>query len=283
VGTNPKDYTVAKGWSARVVGPFSDGLVRINNAVVFGPTADPERPTRLSPRAYVHRSHSGYYGIVNSEEGYQNLTRFLFGDARVDGELEIRDLTLPSELETARKEGKQIRASYHFESITRVRGALWDISRRVADENSTIFRKYGELFPEKAKEYDRKYHDQPQLFTVFLSSRFKVVTQRQSLGFSIDLGILVPDYEVDGTLYIRNHYPGGYIFRDKLNLDAIPPKTETDLWDLRYGFDSRTPNRATTSAERVVKDAQIEFRIPIVQRNRPGIDATLLLTARTWN
>ena len=34
IGTNPKDYTVAAGWSARVVGPFSDGLVRINNAAV---------------------------------------------------------------------------------------------------------------------------------------------------------------------------------------------------------------------------------------------------------
>jgi hypothetical protein len=40
--------------------------------------------TRNPPRgAYVYRSHSGYYGIVNSEEGYQNLTRFLFGDVRI--------------------------------------------------------------------------------------------------------------------------------------------------------------------------------------------------------
>jgi hypothetical protein len=35
VGTNPKDYTVAAGWSTRLVGPFSDGLVRLDNAVVF--------------------------------------------------------------------------------------------------------------------------------------------------------------------------------------------------------------------------------------------------------
>ena len=51
---------------------------------------------RNPPRgAYVYRSHSGYYGIVNSEEGYQNLTRFLFGDVRIDGSLEVRDITLP--------------------------------------------------------------------------------------------------------------------------------------------------------------------------------------------
>jgi hypothetical protein len=84
IGTNSKDYTVAAGWSARVVGPFSDGLVRMNNATLFGPSDDPQNPVILAPRAYVHRSHSGYYGIVNSEEGYQNLTRFLFGDARVE-------------------------------------------------------------------------------------------------------------------------------------------------------------------------------------------------------
>jgi hypothetical protein len=64
VGTDPKDYGVSK----IVVGPRSDGLVRIENAYVPG-----------AHRAYVYKSHSGSYGEVNSEEGYQNLQRFLFG------------------------------------------------------------------------------------------------------------------------------------------------------------------------------------------------------------
>ena len=284
IGTNPKDYTVASGWSARVVGPFSDGLVRINNAVVFDATNDPQRPTKLAPRAFTYRSHSGYYGIVNSEEGYQNLTRFLFGDVRVDGFLEVGDIALPSELAQAQKSGKQIRASYHFEAIAAVRGAHWDLSRRVANENSTVFRKYGELFPEQAQPgLDRPNHDQPHLFTVFLAARAKVNPQRRSLGFSLDLGVLVPDYEVDGALWIKNHYPGGYIFRDKLNLEALPPKTDADSWQLRYGFDSRTPNRATVTADSQVKDTSLEFRIPIVAKNQPGIDATLVLKAVAWN
>jgi hypothetical protein len=37
--------------------------------------------------AFVHRSHSGPYGVVNSEEGYQNLRRFLFGDLQVQADL----------------------------------------------------------------------------------------------------------------------------------------------------------------------------------------------------
>lgn len=76
VGTNSKDYAVAMGLSSRAVGPRSDGLVQIDNAAVQG-----------TPRALVHRSHSGRFGIVNSEEGYQNLRRFLFGDLEVRADL----------------------------------------------------------------------------------------------------------------------------------------------------------------------------------------------------
>jgi hypothetical protein len=284
VGTNPKDYTAAAGWSSRVVGPFSDGLVRINNAVLFGPESDPQLPTRLAPRAYVYRSHSGYYGIVNSEEGYQNLTRFLFGDVRVDGELEIREITLPADVDQKRKQGQQVRASYQFEAISRVRGAHWDLSRRVANENSAVFRTYGELFPDNVQPgIDRQFHERPQLFTVFLSARSRVNSRRASLGFSVELGVLVPDYEIDGALWLNNHYPGGYIFREKINLEAIPPQDENDSWSLRYGFDSDTPNRATKTAERTPTDGAIAFRIPVMQRNRPGIEATLALTATPWN
>lgn len=76
VGTNPEDYGTAYGMSSKMVGVRSDGLVQIDNAYVRG-----------AHRAIVHRSHSGRYGIVNSEEGYQNLRRFLFGDLQVQVDL----------------------------------------------------------------------------------------------------------------------------------------------------------------------------------------------------
>ena len=71
IGTDPKDY----GASKFAVGPKSDGLVRIEHAYV-----------RNANRAFVFKSHSGSYGEVNSEEGYQNLRRFLLGrwQVRVD-------------------------------------------------------------------------------------------------------------------------------------------------------------------------------------------------------
>ena len=116
---------MAGGISAWAAGDASDGLVRIENATTHGPGADGKDVG--SPRAFVHRSHSGHYGIVNSEEGYQNLTRFLFGALRVDGILDIDDITLPLEVQKAFDEGKTVRASYQFEIAASVRGCQWQM------------------------------------------------------------------------------------------------------------------------------------------------------------
>jgi hypothetical protein len=77
IGTDSKDYGIAQ----KVVGPKSDGLVMIDNAYI-----------RKAHRAFVHRAHSGRYGVVNSEEGYQNLRRFLFGHLEVRVDLSNLDL-----------------------------------------------------------------------------------------------------------------------------------------------------------------------------------------------
>lgn len=282
VGTNAKDYKVAAGWSATAVGPFSDGLVRINNAVLAGFDRLGE-PLRLSPRAYVNRSHSGYYGIVNSEEGYQNLTRFLFGDVRVDGRLDIRSITLPADVAKKKEEGKKVRASYHFESVAAVRGAHWELSRRTVAENSSVFRTFADLFPEQATDDEkaRPDHDSPELFTAFLSANARVNKQRKSLGFSIDLRVLVPDYVVDGVLFLDNHFPGGHIFRDRLNLEAVP-SDDPGGWRIRYSFESDRPTTATKLMQGTPLGDRLEFRIPIKQPVPPGIDADLVLTARDW-
>lgn len=78
IGTNAADY----GAVSKAVGPQSDGLVQISNAYV-----------RNANRAFIHRSHSGIYGEVNSEEGYQNLRRFLFGSRQA--KVYLRNLQLP--------------------------------------------------------------------------------------------------------------------------------------------------------------------------------------------
>ena len=83
VGTNRMDYEVALGLSRTFAGHGSDGLVRIENATLCG-LKDNGQPGQSCAKAFAYRSHSGYFGIVNSEEAYQNLARFLFGNVRVD-------------------------------------------------------------------------------------------------------------------------------------------------------------------------------------------------------
>ncbi len=269
VGTAYRDYAEAAGLVRRLVGPMSDGLVRIENATV-----------RNAPRAFVHRSHGGDFGIVNSEEGYQNLVRFLFGDARADGVLRIHAITLPPVVQRAKDRGRSVRASYHFEVVVRVRGAAWDLHRRTVAEASAIFRTYDDLFPREEAKAARDAH----LFSAFLCDRCRVPERRATLGFSVDLGVLVPEYEIDGALWLDDYHEGGYLFREKFNFEMCAP-AKGRPWVLRYGLDSVTPNRTSRRLDGPAAGAAgtALFYLPVRRRTRPGIDGTLELRIRPWN
>lgn len=282
IGTNPGDYTVASGLSSWAVGAASDGLVRIENATTHGPDANGADIT--SPRAFVHRSHSGHYGIVNSEEGYQNLVRFLFGALRMDGILDIDDITLPAEVKREHEAGKQVRASYQFEVAASVRGCHWQLTRREARENSATFRTYDELFPgapgtTRAPDRTRS----PHLFSVFLDPE-KSVMRSGSVAFAFDLKVLVPDYEVDGLLFLKRHYEGGAIYQDRIMVEAIPDTTALGGWRLKYGFQSDNPGKpgVTANTRSLANGTGIAFDIPIAQRTNPGLIGTLRIEARPW-
>ena len=287
IGTNPRDYTVLGGISAWAAGDASDGLVRIENATTHGP--GPDGRDVKSPRAYVHRSHSGHYGIVNSEEGYQNLVRFLFGALRVDGILDIDDITLPPELDQARAEGKSVHASYQFEIAVSVRGCQWQMTRREVRENSAIFRTYRELFPGEPGTIrlpDRSRS--PHLFTVFLDPS-KSVKASKSVSFSLDLKVLVPDYEVGGTIFLKRHYEGGFILRELILVEAIPDAKAPGGWRIKYGFQDINPGKPGKDAEiRTITNGAaaapgLAFDIPLEQKTRPGFHGTLHIEACPWS
>ncbi len=283
VGTNPRDYTAGGGLSSWAVGDASDGLVRIENATTHGPGANGADVG--SPRAFVNRSHSGHYGIVNSEEGYQNLTRFLFGSLRVDGVLHIDDITLPLEVDKEFQAGKKVNASYQFEVATSVRGCQWQMTRREVREHSAIFRSYDELFPGDDKTVrgaDRSRS--PHLFSVFLDHRKSVKTSG-SVSFAVDIKVLVPDYEVDGVLFLKRHYEGGYIYRELILIEAFQDEAVLGGWRIKYGYQDINPGKPGVSAEVRALDAGpgIAFDIAIAQKTRPGLSATLRLEARPWN
>jgi hypothetical protein len=284
VGTNARDYAVAGGLSAWAVGDASDGLVRIENATTHGLDSNGRDVT--SPRAFVHRSHSGHFGIVNSEEGYQNLTRFLFGALRVDGILDIDDITMPAEVQKEFEAGKTVRASYQFEVAASVRACHWQMTRREVRENSAIFRRYDELFPgaDKTERLPNRANS-PFLFSVFLDPD-KSIKASGSVSFAVDLKVLVPDYEVDGLLFMNRHYEGGYILRELILVEAFPDETALGGWRIKYGYQEDNPGKPGTNAVtrklEGEEDRGIAFDIPIVQKARPGVKGTLRIEARSW-
>jgi len=284
VGTNALDYTVAGGLSSWAVGEASDGLVRIENATTHGP--GPGGADIPSPRAFVHRSHSGHFGVVNSEEGYQNLTRFLFGALRVDGVLDIDDITLPAEVRKEMRAGKAVRSSYQFELAVSIRGCQWQMTRRETRENSAIFRTYQQLFPgEDGTHRPPDRSQSPHLFSVFLDPR-KSVKSSGSVCFAFDLKVLVPDYEVDGVLFMKRHIEGGFIYREQILVEATPDRDAQGGWRIKYGYQDRNPGKPNLVAESRLLDApqpMLSFLIPIAQRADPGLHGTLRIEVRHWN
>ena len=210
VGTDSEHYDVAMGASKMLTGKLGDGLVRIENAYVHN-----------APRAYVHRSHSGQYGIVNSEEGYQNLTRFLFGDIRTSARLVIDNLPLSKELKKAKSKGKKIKGSYYFEVSVSTRGSRYYLDQRAISHQSAIFRTYDEMFKPAANSVARM----PTLFSISLDSN-RIAKGGKEVVFAVDLRVTTTDFEVDGLFWDKN-LPDRRLFNDRLVIQ-LPKKISKD-------------------------------------------------------
>ena len=96
--------------------------------------------------------------------------------------------------------------------------------------------------------------------------------------------MLVPDYEVNGLLFIKRHYEGGFILRELILVEALPDKTALGGWRIKYGYQEVNPGKPGVGAvTRVLDgDAGIAFDIPIKQKTRPGLSGTLRIEARPW-
>jgi hypothetical protein len=295
VGTNSTDYVVAHGISRWAAGEDSDGLVRIERATTHGYRKSfhtGEITDIQSPRAFVHRSHSGHYGIVNSEEGYQNLIRFLFGQLRVDGFLEIQELTLPEAVEQARANGARIRASYEFEVIVAVRGVEWHLHRRTVREHSAIFCTFDQLFPPPAANGEVPPARTPRLFSLFLDLTRRANLERRSISFAFDLAVMVPDYTINHVLKRDDHYEGGRMFQDRIIIEATPPADEGQMndigrWNITWGLQSQSPNAAPNPIDEfdpLPDEKGHGFSLQLPQyASPPSMRARLRVEVRHWN
>ncbi len=277
VGTNRMDYETAMGLSRTFVGHGSDGLVRIENATLSG-LSDKGEPGSPCAKAYAYRSHSGYFGIVNSEEAFQNLARFFFGDVRVELWVDIEEIRLPAVVKKAQESGQRVNALYQFEVFASPRGKLWYLTRRTAEEDSVA------CLTHEAWDQDPDKNRSQFLSTVFLANRAKVNPRRRSLAYSMTLGIRVPDYEIDRKLWINEHYEGGYLFRDAIILEMIPPTDANGQWRIKYAWQGTSVSAADKKVDAVeIEVGKIEVKVPFNSEASPGVKGQLRFVVSAWN
>ncbi|MCE2558565.1 MAG: alpha/beta hydrolase [Acidobacteria bacterium] len=269
VGTNYKDYDAFFGLSKRVTGPAGDGLVMMENAVVDD-----------APRAFAHRSHSGPFGIVNSEEGYQNLRRFLFGDVRVDACLAVDEITLPRAVQKEKKAGKRIRARYNIDASAKVRGGGIYLSERRVRNESAIREKYEDLVEEKKPVY---------LFSGFLLKSAKTKARDTALAFALEIAIEVPLFEVNRKFWFDEHFEGETLLNETVTLHL---RWSGDQPTLRYGLRTHVGSGHAFKSVALSdpdEDGRRLCEIPLGFREgsktppRPGFRGRLLLTTSPWN
>lgn len=277
IGTDRNDYEAALGLSRTFVGHGSDGLVRIENASLSSINNEGKESAPVA-KAFVYRSHSGAFGIVNSEESYQNLIRFLFGDIRVDVWVDVDEIRLPEDVQREADAGKGINALYQFEILASPRGKLWYLTRRIAEEDSVACLTH--------EEWMRAGQKPQNLYvsTVFLDNDARVDPTRKSLAYSMTLGVRVPDYEVERKVWLNEHYEGGYLFRDSVVIEMFPPGDEKAPWSVRYDWQSENPGKATKPlASRVVEGGKLEFSLGFDNGRKPGVRGRVRFVASQWN
>jgi hypothetical protein len=123
------------------------------------------------------------------------------------------------------------------------------------------------------------------LFNVFLDmgqSQTKN-SDRPTLAFAADICVRATEYEVDGRLFFKNHYEGGYLFRDMVTLEAAPPTLANPTWTIKYQFASQSGKEPLSVEELKEGEGVLAFDIPIEQPNPPGIKARLHVETRFWN
>lgn len=281
VGSNRMDYEAALGMSRTFAGHGSDGLVRIENAALHGWRRSGKNKGSAGDscaKAFAYRAHSGFFGIVNSEEAFQNLTRFLFGDIRVDLWVDVEQIRLPKPVQDEAQAGRKVSALYQFEILASPRGKLWYLTRRTAEEDSVACLSHEEWMQAPAQRQAL------YLSSVFLANRARVNPRRRSLAYSMTLGVRVPDYEVDRRLWVNEHYEGGYLFRDSIILEMVPPKADGDAWQVKYAWQGSGVSKADTAIDaKLLGDSRMEVCVPFGSSGSPGMQGQLRFIVSLWN
>ncbi|CAM3663729.1 esterase/lipase family protein [Rheinheimera salexigens] len=258
IGSNYKDYNAFFNLSKQATGPASDGLVMMANAYVED-----------APRSVAYRSHSGTFGLVNSESGYQNLRRFLFGSIRITAKLQVKKVDLPPGVKQRYDNGDEVRGSYYFDTVTGVRaGPNYVLNERRYNHASALLRTFNELINEQKPVY---------LFTGYLTKDARQASD-QALMFMIDFGVRIPLFEINRKFWFDEHFEG-FMYQEHITL-AIRDKT------IRYGVSlqdgiGNAPHPAEITEENGLRKVCIPVGTDV--NAKPGFQGHIELIVDDWN
>jgi pimeloyl-ACP methyl ester carboxylesterase len=247
IGSDYSSYGVVRN----VTGAYSDGLVRQDRAyVVAGPRPAPGQVYDERNQAFianVHRAHSGYRGIVNSYESFENIQRFLFGDVKVDIALGALQVNTPAP-------AADVQVFYDFEFKLSVRGSNAYLHQR------------NQIPCENAIRRDRKdiNPNMPlKMHTAFLNSRL-ARPDDPSLHFL--LAFRVVEFRVKNGFFFDRSYPERTIYSESLELrvaNANVPEVPTTVayhWlsDADANWTS-VPNTGTDTDAQAAYDFELRY------------------------
>ncbi|WP_345954377.1 hypothetical protein [Mucilaginibacter sp. PAMB04168] len=218
IGSDYGAYSAIK----HVTGSFSDGLVKQDRAYIVS-GEKPVSGTQYDENnvafyANVHRAHSGYRGIVNSYETFENIQRFLFGDLGV--RIALRDI----KIQTPELQGLEY--FYDFEFALTIRGTGVYLHQRKQDpcENAIRIRR-------------KEIPDQKDIFlhTGFLNSKLR---QSKNEGSFFIMKFSVLEYSVKKGLLWDTQYPSRTIYSESLEIEVVADATSPYDYVARYSWQS---------------------------------------------
>jgi len=253
IGSDYADY----GPVRIATGAFSDGLVKQDRAYVVA--GKPDANGRYGPDqkpfwANVHRAHSGWRGIVNSYESFENIHRFLFGDVKAD--IFLENVTL----NTAKADDTKY--FYDVEFALSIRGTPVYLHRRQQDPCENAIRYERDEFESKTV----------LLHTVFMNSDLRISNDEPYSHFQLQFR--VRERAIKKVWFWDREYPDKTIYSEDVEVrvgdfDQARPGTVVQYRWLSEGGDWRTAERTDTG-----------YRIPL--RQAGSLTANFLIAASPW-
>ncbi|MGE5859681.1 MAG: lipase family alpha/beta hydrolase [Ignavibacteria bacterium] len=251
IGSDFKSYNLVK----EVTGNFSDGLVKQDRAyIVAGQTpADGRYKEEMKPFwANVHRAHSGFKGIVNSYESYENIQRFLFGNIKTEISLRNIQLSIDKEPDT--------KYFYDFEFMFSIRKTNVYLHRREQEPCENAMR----------LEYD-KIPNELFLHTFFMNSGLKDPGSNFS-HFMIKLRIV--EHRVKEGFLWDHEYPERQIYNEtaEVRIGDSDPSNPGEEIEFRWLSDGDKWNR--------IKPDNGDYHFHFRKAN--AITAEIVIKAGAW-